>query len=264
MQRKDPYQTPRGWTLLTGDVNWAEYGATWARKGPDGAWYAVAFTNMEEALGEREFKSSGLDRYEAVVKRVHLTENAGQITSALECCGWSLRRTVDDDEQDTVEIVNDYDGDVVANASDDSRAFELVLVECLIGHGSGAPMGEETGNGYPLRVRKAGMRLAESYMRDETARETALDRPVNRIGSTAREYGTGDIWSAMRRNADDPVVAILRKCYAASEGRTLGGVPVPDDISGADERRKAAISAIQAEVDAEIKRMKRDARSLDR
>ncbi len=258
MSRKDRYQTPRGWTLLTGDVNWDEYGATWARKGPDGAWYVVTFANMEEALDEREFKSSGLCRYEAAVKRVDLrTAPAEQVKGALESCGLSVDPAADfNDEGEPIPGIVGNGG----NAITDPAQVESCIVECLVGFGGGAPLGDETGNGWPLRVRKAGMRLAESYMRDEHKRAAALARPVNRIGSTAEEYGHGDVWSAMRRDPSDPLISVLRKCYRACEGHTLGGVKVPDDISGLDERRAKAIAMAQAEVAAEIKRMQKDAR----
>ncbi len=76
---------------------------------------------------------------------------------------------------------------------------ELVKVDCLVSYGCSAPVHTESGNSYPLRVRAAARRHAEELMADDDAAEYALNQPVNRIGSTAREYGRGDLDSAMDR-----------------------------------------------------------------
>lgn len=50
-------------------------------------------------------------------------------------------------------------------------------------------------------------------MRDTEKLEERLDRPVNRIGSTAREYGKGDTESALHRGPFDTGKQIMRKMH---------------------------------------------------
>ena len=67
----------------------------------------------------------------------------------------------------------------------------------------------------------------ESYRleRDAAAYEDAMERPVNRLGSTAREFGRGDLNSALVRGleAGDAGARIMGKMYIAADGQTLGG-----------------------------------------
>ncbi len=196
----------KNWIELSGDMSWDDYGATWARKAPDGSWYVLKFENMLNAIGEREFASSGMQKYECQVKRVDLRElPEKELASALKCCGYDL---VDG------HVETDHDGETVCCHSDKCNK-ELVLLDCCISYGLGAPLGEEWGN-RAVNVRASARRLAESLMKDASALDERLDKPVNALGSTAREYGLGDIDSAMMRG-DSKEHQLMRKLHGIPE-----------------------------------------------
>lgn len=44
----------RGWIELCGDVNWIDYHGMWAKKARDGSWYVIRWTNLIDAMGERD------------------------------------------------------------------------------------------------------------------------------------------------------------------------------------------------------------------
>ena len=172
----------RGWRELSGDVNWEDYGGQWGRQdlnNPD-HFYVIKHDNLVDAMGEREVEESGLDTHISTVYLVDLAAtSAEQVQSAMDCCGL------------------DFD-DWMTPPSDDDRKW--AIVDCLVSYGAAAPMGEHS---HPYRAdvaRAAARREVEEYLADSDKRESALDRPVNRIGSTAREYAAGDMDSAMDRH----------------------------------------------------------------
>jgi hypothetical protein len=204
----------RGWTELCSDVNWQDYGGMWTRpsKANNTAYYVVRFTNLHDAMGERDCEATGTPQYEAEVKLVDLALiPETELDAALRCCGfkWSDART---------SIVSDYQGDMIANTQ---RDCELVLVECCIQYGLGAPLESFMGETRPSSVRAKARRFAEDLIRDEHGERLRdfLSRPVNAIGSTALEYGVGDLRSAMDRHLRPAVVTMkqsdLLKCKFA-------------------------------------------------
>lgn len=211
----------KGWTFLTGDVCWEDHGAKWCKKAADGAWWVLRFENCE-SWGD------GASGYECDVHRIDISSvPPTEIDAALKSYGWELIRPA-------LIIWCPHSGDVIANLREDPTTFEMVLVDCLDGYGVYAPMGAEAGESYPMRVRAAGRRLAESLMQDETARNTALAKPVNKLGATAADFGRGDSMAPLRRKADavlrgetpelSPTDRIMLQMYYAAGGRTLGGV----------------------------------------
>jgi hypothetical protein len=196
----------RGWINIGGDVNWQDYGAKWARRGRDGSWYVVCFNNMIEACGERDAAEMGYV-YEAAVQRADLRELSNdQIKDALDSCGFKL--TADG-------AVDMGAGDLVT----DPKEIEALLVEAVTGYGIYAPLDTFTGKVRPANVRANARRRAEWYMRDAVALETALDKTVNRIGTTAREFGRGDALAGLKRYAAEgrhgtnPVRDLMLKIY---------------------------------------------------
>lgn len=188
----------KNWTDIGSDVNWEDYGGKWARIAKDGTVFIVRFENGHE-------HDKDLPRYMCDVQMVdlqNLTEE--NINSALRSCGYRLTED---------GIVSDS-GDIVAESTD-KRRFTLVLAEVCSSHGLYAPLWNISSETYPARLRATARRMAESLMRDHNSLQAALERPVNAIGSTAREYGLGDINSAMMRG-NSTAHTLLRKLYGIS------------------------------------------------
>jgi hypothetical protein len=179
----------RGWIDLGGDCSWEDYGHTWARKAKDGSWYVLKFENLVEAGGS-DFKDTP---YECDVKWIDLSEvPTKELVSALQSYGWHISFDIDTGEK---AIIDTYSGNFIVKGDCDC---DQMLVECCIQYGLGAPLEGFTGK-RALVVRAAARRFAEECMKDANMLEKYLARPVNRIGSTAREYGIGNIDAAMHR-----------------------------------------------------------------
>ncbi len=180
-----------GWTFLTGDINWEDYGAKWAKKAADGTWFVVSFTNWEDAVGEREFAEGGHDKYIAEVLQVAPAElSEKQIRSALNSSGIDL-----------AEIEPEH--------------RELALLDAIVGCGTYAPIESFEGKRADS-VRAAARRAADNLMRSPELLEAALDKPVNKIGTTAREFRSGDVMAGLtrysfREGEKDPVKDVMLK-----------------------------------------------------
>jgi len=165
-----------GWRELGGDCNWEDYGGKWGFKDPNNArvFYVIKHDNMIECMGERDVEACGCDVHVSQVVRVDLDDTTGEsIESALECCGVDLE---------------EFEGN-----------HDWVIVECLVDYGAAAPMGEHS---HPHRAdiaRANARREVEELIADSEQCEEMLNRPVNAIGATAREYGRGDMDSCMDR-----------------------------------------------------------------
>lgn len=179
----------KGFVSVTdGDVNWLAYGAVWGRKIAPRRYHFIELTNMEEARGR---DNAGQPTYYLTLCEVDL----GEVPE--RCCG------LDDDAPTLSE-------DAVADA--------------VRSYGVAAPLHEvSTSNAHKglAECRKESYRLT----RDAHAHQQALDRPVNRIGSTAREFGRGDLNAAVLRGlkAGNQDAWIIAKMHVAAGGRTLGG-----------------------------------------
>jgi hypothetical protein len=78
----------------------------------------------------------------------------------------------------------------------------MCQVYCLHAYGAQAPLWSEAGkNAHKLlRAAKRESRLLATNAAEYEAR---MDRPVNKIGSTAREYASGDFSSAVLRGLSE-------------------------------------------------------------
>ncbi len=196
-----------GWIDIGSDVSWDEYGGRWARRANDGSFYIIEFTNMYEACGESDCKRDGQSQYVCEVKRVDLTDlSDDKIKSALDCVG--LTRTGG-------RIYSN--GEEIADDSEDERRYQIVLVEACVSYGYAQPLDTFSGNVRASNVRAQARRAAGALMRDAAKLETALERPVNKIGSTAREYGRGDVNAALFRGPVDTTKSIILKMHGATE-----------------------------------------------
>lgn len=209
----------KGWTELAGDVSWEDYGGMWTKKARDGSYYVLKFTNLWEAAG----KEDGFPQYECEVKRIDFTDlPMEEIDSALRCCGF--KRISGPLGLGLEKIVDEHSGDILADTDTDVHQYFLVLVQCCIDYGIGAPLESLTSDHRPLNVRAKARRYAEQCMKDGDLLDARLDRSVNAIGSTAREYGKGDINAALRRDSPgtNPVaMGIMRKMHGIDPAEEL-------------------------------------------
>ena len=192
----------KDWIELSGYVNWQDYGARWAKRARDGSWLVLDFCNMYGSDHNPE------ELYICEVKRVNLaTLPRKELTNALRSCGWVLRTDG--------TVIDEHSGDKIGTG-------EEIIVEACLGYGCAEPLATESSAHSPIKVRGRARRTAKNLMHDTNKLETALSRPVNKIGSTAREYGASDLASAIERNVT-PTGALIRKMYNNCNGQTLGG-----------------------------------------
>ncbi len=181
-----------GWIQLCSDVSWADYGGMWCKKAKDGSWYVLRFENLLEAGGE-DFANTP---YSCEVKRIYFPElPKAELDSALRSCGYKF-------SDDDLRIVNEHDGSFICCKDGQGHPYDaqfLVLVEACIQYGLGAPLETFTGKSRPRNIRAEAKRYASECMKDHAMLDERLDRPVNAIGSTAREYGRGDVTTALFR-----------------------------------------------------------------
>lgn len=197
------------WKCMYADVNWEDYGGKWAYPDPRKAlcWYVLDFVNMDEACGR---DNDGQPTYICEVNLVDLTVLSGrQVSQALESCGPGA---------DALEAMSVAD-----------RCFALMIA--VHDYGIKAPLYSASGN-RATWVRAEARRAAEELMDDDDRFTAALDRPVNKIGSTAADFLRGDIEAGLRRAAEEvasgarlPTAeeSILMKIHSVCGGQTLGG-----------------------------------------
>lgn len=197
----------KGWTVLYADVSWADYGGMWAKSAGNHVWFVLKFENMYEAAGERDCKVNGTDQYECQVLYLDLKDITAHIIG---------------------KAVEGYRDDKVCRIdSDGSWRFrtlrphvdlnECDLVASLVSYGISAPLAYYTSDTAPWKCRNEARRAAEEFMKDEDELESALDRPVNQIGSSARDFGRGRLGAWDRRDAADDGV------YLYDDTRTASG-----------------------------------------
>ena len=156
-------------SFLTGDVNWLQYGAKWVsnkfNNGDFDYWFVLEFINWEDATGELNDGK----KYVASLSVVSPSE-AGEenLNKALECCGMP-----------EVEL-ND-----------------LIKVEVLHSYGVYTQIWSESGNNANKLIKLA----KEQAKVNEFMFGFAMDKPVNKIGTTGWESLRGDLDSGLRRAA---------------------------------------------------------------
>ncbi len=172
------------WTY-NGDVNMLDYGGTNSRCIGNRQFQFIELINMDDACGR---DNAGHPKYAVEFRFVDLNAISPEnIQSALKCCG-----------QEHLD-----------NPSDE------ILAECCNQYGCHAPIDSWRGNNARQLLRQA-YKLANAYARYSSGElETALEKPVNKIGSTAREYMTGDLTSAMQRGVEtgNPDARIMAKVH---------------------------------------------------
>lgn len=214
-------KTKRGFHFWSGDVNWIDYGGTWIREISPRRYHFIQVTNMDEACGR---DNEGHEKYVAELSEVDLDGiSAATQRSAWECC----------------------DGDCMIGRSEtttiDTAERDRICAGCCFDYGARAPMRSVSTDNAHKGYREC---RAESYSltRDASAYAERMERPVNKLGSTAREYMSGDFTSAVVRGIEigNTAAGIIGKMYVATDGNTLGGKLPTEDI----DAMKAALGKV--------------------
>lgn len=166
----------------TGDVNPQGHGGKWFRRTTGRQYQVIELTNMDDACGR---DNEGRPTYVVELSLVDLDAiGTEQQAQALRSCGPD-------------------DGEELPDA--------WLAVVCYE-YGCKAPLESWEGNGSTRMLRDA-RRAAHALKLDSAELEERMERSVNRIGSTAREYMTGDLDSAMWRGVSnaDPNAELMAK-----------------------------------------------------
>jgi hypothetical protein len=156
------------WMYL-GDANMLDYGGKNYRHVGKQQYQFVELINMDEACGR---DNEGQSKYVVELRLVDLDAvSDSTVKSALECCGM--------ENQDLSNIT---------------------IAECCDSYGAHAPLGSWSGNNARKIMREA-YKLANELL-DDSALEEQLEKPVNKIGSTALEFMQGDTMSAIQRGCE--------------------------------------------------------------
>jgi len=150
------------------------------------AFQFVQITDMDACCGS---DNDGRPKYVAELMLVDL-EAIGpeQIAEAIKSSGW----------------------EGMPNTSD-------AYAEACRSYGIKAPLWSEDGNNWNKLLRSA--RREANALLDDDALTSAMDRPVNKIGSTAAEYMRGDLFSGMTRGvlAGDTGCRIMAKMHGVDQ-----------------------------------------------
>lgn len=168
-----------------GDVNYRQYGGKWYRKIDDTTYHIIELINMWDATGEEDQSQYNVSLAE--IDLMNISDD--QIKRCVDSCGW---------------LNND-------------NLSELMVIESIHSYGIYAPMGDWNGNNYKELLKQA---REESHLLDDSNYHTSqMNRPVNKLGSTAYEYSIGDFNSAMIRGiaSGDKSAKIIGKIHGLSE-----------------------------------------------
>ncbi len=168
----------KGFKFWTGDVNWLDHGGTWIRKVGDRRYHFICLTNMDEAVGS---DNEGRPKYVVELSEVDLE----QISSKVQVSAW-----------------HSCDGDSMAGDDEiSSERGDQLIASCCFDYGAKAPLHSVDTDSAHKGIREC---KAESKRLDDAhERGLAMTKPVNAIGSTAKEYMTGDLDSAISRGVAD-------------------------------------------------------------
>lgn len=163
----------------------------------------IEWTDMDDACGR---DNEGQPKYVVELKFVDLEGiSSKQLYEAVRSWGY------DKEEEGQVILAKHLVGE-------DFDEKELLLAgEVCQSYGYSAILDSDTSNN--LTKSRRAMRSSAKQLLDEDKLEERMKRPVNAIGSTAREMMSGDIFSAMQRGCErgEVNVRLMAKVYGASE-----------------------------------------------
>ncbi len=174
------------WTY-NGDVNMLDYGGTNSRCIGSRQFQFVELINMDDSCGR---DNEDQPKYAVELRLVDLDAiPQDTLQSALRCCG-----------QEHLDQPSDE-----------------ILADCCNQYGCHAPLGSWSSNNARKLLRDA-YKLANELC-DAAALDARLNRTVNRIGSTAREFMAGDIASTLQRGVESgsPGARIMAKMYGVPQ-----------------------------------------------
>jgi hypothetical protein len=157
----------KAWIDIGSDMNWSDYGGRWARHITGTRYHVIRFENCEEW-------GDGTTGYHCDLQEVD-TSNP-QLESALSCSGMTTADLAD------LQYPN----------------REWAKVEALSSYGAYAPLWQQAGTNSHALLR-AAKRESRLLATDNDAYTERMDRPVNAIGTSARNYGLGIIFTSDRR-----------------------------------------------------------------
>lgn len=167
-------RNPNHWQYQ-GDANPQDYGGKWYRRVNVSTYQVIELTNMDDACGR---DNDGCSTYVVELSLVDLSQIPAEVQkSALRSCGPDL---------------TEYDAQLHE---------EITAIACYE-YGAKAPLESWSGNNS-TRMMRSARKLASELKRDQRELEERLQKPVNKIGSTAQEYMTGDIHSAVLRGVSE-------------------------------------------------------------
>jgi hypothetical protein len=195
-----------------GDVDVLGYGGSFARHVGGRRFHVIRFDNMDEACGS---DNEGQPTYHCGLVEVDLDE--ADLDAAISCCG---------DEGETYE--------------------DLWLAFMVASYGEAAPLHDEASNNGNKLIAKL-KRMSREIEGDAERYETLMERPVNAIGSTAREFQRGDIMAGLDRslrsgNEAAGIMAVMSKPRQPVQlgrleqnGTITGAVSVDMSLTGSDD-----------------------------
>ncbi len=182
----------KGWTDIGSDVNWSEYGGRWARHIAGTRYHVIRFENCEEW-------GDGATGYHCDLQEVD-TSNP-RLKDAMRSSDVPF------------DALNEYGEPIEA------ALYRLMQVEALSSYGAYAPLWQEAGTNSH-RLLRAAKRESRLLATNDTEYQARMDRPINAIGSTARELATGDVNSAILRGleAGDPKADLMARMGMLRKG----------------------------------------------
>lgn len=169
-------RNPNHWQYQ-GDINPQDYGGKWYRRVGVSTYQVIELTNMNDACGRRD--NEGYPTYVVELSLVDLSQIPVEVQeSAWRSCGPDLTACYESELRDQITAIACYE------------------------YGAKAPLESWSGNGSTRLLREA-RKLAKVLKKDCSELEDRLQKPVNKIGTTAQEYMTGDIRSAVLRGVSE-------------------------------------------------------------
>jgi hypothetical protein len=201
---------PKTWEYQ-GDMDVLGYGGTFLRHVGDRRYHAIRFDNMDEACGS---DNEGHPRYHGSLVEVDLA--SANIQAAADSWG-----------------------------EDASEHDDLALAFMVTSYGEYAPLHDEASNNGNKLIRDL-KRMSREIEGDSTRYEALMSRPVNALGSTAREFQHGDFQSAMDRGlrSGNEAAGIMAVMSRPRQPVSLGlltangvehGVSVDMSLTGSDD-----------------------------